>query len=162
MERNLLQVAESERLALRLLSLNDLEEIKRLFREVFMAPPWNDDWSDERQLDEYLRDLLEVRTPLCYGLYVDGILTGVSIGSIRHWWGGTEYHIEEIFVKKQEQGKGYGTNFLNLIEGELPKKGVTQIFLQTETTVPAYDFYRKLGFDELKNHVSFFKNLKKQ
>lgn len=143
------------------LSLDDFEEIKKLFKEVFMAPPWNDDWSDDNQLNEYLHDLMEVRTPLCYGLYVDDILTGVSIGNIRHWCGGTEYFIEELFVKISEQGKGYGAEFLRLIENELPSKGVIQIFLQTETTVPAYKFYKNRGFTELKNHVSFFKDLKK-
>ena len=34
------------------------DEIKELFRSVFMAPPWNDDWSDENQLNEYLLDLI--------------------------------------------------------------------------------------------------------
>ena len=29
-------------------------EIKSLFREVFSAPPWNEDWSDDDQLDNYL------------------------------------------------------------------------------------------------------------
>lgn len=142
------------------LSLNDFEEIKKLFRDVFMAPPWNDDWSDDNQLNEYLRDLMEVRTPLCYGFYVDSLLTGVSIGSIRHWWGGTEYHIEELFIKTSEQGKGYGTEFFNMIEKDIPSKGATQIFLQTETTVPAYKFYKNRGFNELNTHVSFFKDLK--
>ena len=38
------------------LSIKDIEIIKDLFRSVFMAPPWNDDWSDDEQLDNYLRD----------------------------------------------------------------------------------------------------------
>lgn len=144
------------------LSLKNLDEIKKLFREVFMSPPWNDDWSDENQLNEYLLDLMEVRTPLIYGFYVEGVLTAVSIGSIRHWWGGTEYHVEEFFVRTTEQKKGYGTEFFNLIEKSIPEKGAAQIFLQTESNVPAYDFYKKRGFVELKNHVSFFKELERK
>lgn len=95
------------------LSAENFDDIKKLFKEVFMTPPWNDDWSNENQLNEYLLDLMEVRTPLVYGFYVDEVLTGVSIGSIRHWWGGTEYHIEEFFVRTSEQKKGYGTEFFN-------------------------------------------------
>lgn len=143
------------------LTLKDFDAIKKLFKEVFMAPPWNDDWSDENQLNEYLLDLMEVRTSLVYGLYVKEVLTGVSIGNIRHWWGGTEYHIEELFIKTSEQGKGLGTKFVDMIEAAIPAKGAKQIFLQTETTVPAYEFYKKRGFDELKTHVSFFKELEK-
>ena len=143
------------------LSAENFDDIKKLFKEVFMSPPWNDDWSNENQLNEYLLDLMEVRTPLVYGFYVDEVLTGVSIGSIRHWWGGTEYHIEEFFVRTSEQKKGYGTEFFNMIEKSIPAKGATQIFLQTESNVLAYDFYRKRGFTELKNHVSFFKEITK-
>ena len=143
------------------LSLENFDEIKRLFKDVFMSPPWNDDWSNETQLNEYLRDLMEVRIPLVYGFYADDVLTGVSIGNIRHWWGGTEYHVEEFFVRTSEQNKGYGTEFFTMIEKSIPAKGATQIFLQTELNVPAYDFYRKRGFVELKNHVSFFKDLRK-
>lgn len=49
------------------LTITDLEEIKELFRSVFTAPPWNEDWSDGQQLDEYMRDLIEVRGFLLYG-----------------------------------------------------------------------------------------------
>ena len=30
---------------------SSFEDIKTLFRSVFTQPPWNDDWSDEEQLD---------------------------------------------------------------------------------------------------------------
>ncbi|MBQ6559836.1 MAG: hypothetical protein IJL85_03300 [Erysipelotrichaceae bacterium] len=28
------------------------DEMKQLFKEVFSAPPWNEDWSDGEQLDK--------------------------------------------------------------------------------------------------------------
>ena len=60
------------------LNRNDLPEIMNLFRETFTGPPWNEDWQNE-QLEDYLRDLTEVRTPVILGMYADDILTGVSI-----------------------------------------------------------------------------------
>lgn len=75
--------------------------------------------------------------------------------------GGTEYHVEEFFIRTADQEKSYGTEFFNLIEKSIPVKGATQIFLQTESNVPAYNFHKKRGFIELKNHVSFFKELGK-
>ena len=36
---------------------------------------------------------------------------------------------------------------------------LVQIFLQTENNVPAYSFYLKNGFHELKEHVSFAKQV---
>lgn len=132
-------------------------QIKELFYNVFTQPPWNDDWSDEAQLDHYLKDLMEVRTPLLYGLYENDKLIGVSIGNIRHWHGGTEYFIEEFFIQTDLQNQRYGSEFLSRIETDLSRHSIHQIFLMTERHKPAYDFYRKNGFEELKEHVSFFK-----
>lgn len=145
---------------IRELTTSDLDIIKELFISVFSAPPWNDDWSDEKQLEEYLLDLMQTRTPLCLGLYENNELVGISLGNIRHWWGGTEYYIEEFLIKTSQQGKGLGKKFLSLIEHLLPEKGAEQIFLMTERNVPAYSFYKKCGFNELTDHAAFFKELK--
>lgn len=142
---------------LREYSINDFAVIKALFKSVFTSPPWNEDWSDDSQLENYLKDLMEVRTPLILGLVEDDVLLGVSIGNIRHWCRGTEYFIEELCIRTDMQGKGYGTMFMALIEKYLKEHGYSQIYLQTERTVPAYMFYKSLGFDELADHVSFFK-----
>ena len=147
---------------LRELSMENFEEIRSMFLEVFTAEPWNDDWSDDRQLREYLLDLMTVRTPLQLGLYKDGELIGISLGNIRHWWGGTEYYIEEICIRTSEQGRGLGTKFFELIAELIPSKGAAQIYLTTEKHVPAYEFYKKLGFQELDDHTAFFKELESE
>ena len=139
--------------------LDDLnfEEIKALFKSVFMGPPWNDDWSDDNQLTEYLLDLTKVRTPIQLGLYEDGKLAGFSLGKVHHWWGGTEYCIDELCIKTELQGKGLGSKFIMLIEEYLKEHDIHQIFLMTGRDMPAYNFYKKRGFEELTDHVSFFK-----
>ena len=139
------------------LSINDFDVIKTLFRSVFTAPPWNDDWSDDEQLDDYLKDLMMVRTPLILGLMEGDDLVGVSIGNIRHWCRGTEYFIEELFVRTDMQGRGLGTAFMKSIESYLKERGIDQIFLHTERSKPSYEFYKKLGFTDLVELASFFK-----
>ena len=139
------------------LSIKDIEKIKVLFKSVFTVEPWNDDWSDEDQLDNYLRDIMEVRTPLILGLYDNGDFIGVSIGNIKHWCRGTEYFIEELCIRTDLQGRGYGTAFFTLIEDYLKERGINQIFLHTNPGVPAYSFYKKLGFTEVTDLVSFFR-----
>lgn len=146
---------------LRELDDSNFEEIKALYKAVFMGPPWNDDWSDDNQLTEYLLDLTKVRIPIRLGLYVDGKFVGFSIGDVRHWWGGTDYNIEELCIQTDLQGKGLGTKFMSLIEEYLETRGIHQIFLQTGRDMPAYEFYKKRGFEELTDHVSFFKDFKK-
>ena len=135
----------------------DLEEIKKLFRSVFSSPPWNEDWSDEQQLDEYLKDLIEVRGSLLFGLYEEEQLIGISLGKIKHWCGGTEYYIEELCIRNGYQGKGYGKEFFALIEGKIKERGIHTIYLMTDRNQPAYEFYKKIGFRELPELTSFFK-----
>lgn len=144
---------------LRLKQLNpeQIEEIKALFAEIFTAEPWNDDWSNPQQLHNYILDLIGNRNSLSLGLYDDNELIGLSLGSIIHWCTGTEYYIFEFCIKAEIQRKGVGTEFLRMVEEHSKAKGATHIFLQTERTVPAYHFYLKNSFTELKDHVSLFK-----
>ena len=144
---------------LKRIGTDEAEEIKELFLRVFTAEPWKDDWSDREQLDAYIHDLTGQGNSLTYGLYENGKLTGVSMGNIKHWFTGTEYYIDEFCIRPDRQGRGLGTLFLNEIEKAIKDLGLTQLFLQTESTVPAYHFYRKNGFNELKEHVSFAKQI---
>ena len=132
-------------------------EIKRMFREVFGMPPWNEDWSDDAQLENYIRDLTEVRNPIVLGLFEDDALIGFSIGRIKHWCGGTEYFIEELCLRAEYHGRGYGREFFSLIEGRLKELGLNSVFLVTDRNMPAYGFYRHIGFTELPELAAFFK-----
>ncbi len=80
-------------------------------------------------------------------------MLGLSMGNIKHWYSGTEYYIDEFCIK--EQGRGLGKCFLDKIEEYILQMGICMIFLQTERNVPAYSFYQRNGFFELKDHVSF-------
>lgn len=74
---------------IRKLEANQMENIKKLFKSVFMNDPWNDDWSDSEQLNNYILDLTGNRNSLSIGLYDGDELVGVSLGSIMHWCSGT-------------------------------------------------------------------------
>ncbi len=144
-------------LEIRKLEINQIDEIKTLFKNVFMNEPWNDDWSNEEQLDEYMLDLSGNRNSLAIGLYDAEELVAVSLGSIMHWCTGTEYYIYEFFVTRERQGKGLGTEFIKDIIEYVKKLEVNHIFLQTERDLPAYSFYQKVGFKELEGHASLVK-----
>ncbi|MBR6599325.1 MAG: GNAT family N-acetyltransferase, partial [Oscillospiraceae bacterium] len=105
-------------------------------------------------------DLTGNRNSLAIGLFEDDEFIGMALGSIKHWYTGTEYYIDEFCIKSQKQGKGIGTKFLAMVEKFVEEKGISHIFLQTERTVPAFEFYKKNGFTELCDHVSFVKELK--
>ena len=134
------------------------EKLKELFRSVFSAPPWNEDWSDE-QLDSYMRELIEVRGSIIYGLFDQDEFIGMSVGKIRHWCGGTEYFIEELCIRSDYQGRGCGREFLSLIEEKIKARGLNTLFLMTERSQPAYEFYKHIGFTELPELTAFAKEL---
>lgn len=145
------------KLDLKELNVNQIEEIKSFFVSVFMREPWNDDWSDGEQLHSYIMDLIGNPNSLVLGFYENGEMIGLSMGGIKHWYSGTEYYIDELCIKTEEQGHGLGTRFVKEIEAFLEKRGIRDIFLQTEREMPAYQFYQKKGFIALKDHVSFYK-----
>ena len=144
---------------LRVLTDANLEELTALFASVFTAAPWHDDWSEAEQLRQYILDLTDNRNSLTLGYYDGNEMIGLSMGHIRHWYEGTEYMIDELCVRTDCQGRGVGTAFLRDMEAFLRQRGMKHIFLLTERTVPAYRFYRKNGFIELKDNVALSRRL---
>lgn len=138
---------------------SDAADIEELFVNVFTKEPWNDDWSNKNQLQLYIQDLIGQNNSLTFGLYEGTELVGISLGHIRHWYSGTEYYIDELCISTAKQGKGIGTLFIDKIEKACKKFGLTHIFLLTENNVPAFEFYKKRSFYELKNNVAFAKKL---
>ena len=142
------------------LGTGDKGIIKELFRSVFTNAPWNDDWSDDEQLDNYIMDLTGNRNSLSLGYFEEGKLVGMTLGNIKHWFRGTEYVIDEFCILTERQGSGLGSAFIEAVERYLSEHGVCAVFLQTDEDMPAYQFYKKRGFTELKGHVSFYKGLR--
>ena len=133
--------------------------IRTLFYSVFTKEPWNDDWSDENQLTHYIHDLVGQNTSLTYGLFDGTELIGVSMGHIKHWYTGTQYCIDELCVSTARQGQGIGTLFLEEIGKACKESGIRHLFLLTEDNVPAYEFYQKQGFYQLKHNAAFAREL---
>ena len=136
-----------------------LPQMAELYKNAFRGEPWNDDWSDPVQLNEYVKEISGGYNALNYGLISNGRLIAMSLGMIRHWWEGTNYNIEEFCVAPELQGQGIGSKFMKLIEKEIKQMGLAGIFLQTDNDKPSYRFYQKNGFKELKDSVSFVKTL---
>lgn len=141
------------------LKLADMETVKQLFLSVFSQDPWNDDWSDEEQLDRYIGDLLSHPRALCFGLFDQDKLIALSLGYIRYWYEGTEYRIEEFCMSRDYQGQGHGASFLADIEKQLADRKIVHILLQTERNLSAYSFYKKCGFRALEEDVSMVKKV---
>ncbi len=132
------------------LYFSDMEMVKELFLSVFSQEPWNDDWSDEEQLDCYIGDLLGHSRALCFGLFDQEKLIGLSLGYIRYWYEGTEYRIEEFCISRDYQGQGHGASLLADIEKQLADRKIVHILLQTRTQPFSLFFLQKMRFPSLR------------
>lgn len=141
------------------LTIEKIDIIKSFFKDIFMREPWNDDWSDDEQLHQYITDIIGNRNSLAFGLFEEEQLLGLALGNIKHWYTGTEFFVEEFCVKTEMQGQGLGTEFLRLLEVELRVRDIKTIFLMTGKEMPAFAFYKKNGFEEIINHVSLKKDI---
>ena len=145
---------------LRQLGMEELGTIRDLFVEIFSRPPWNDRWDDSAQLERYMEELLGAPNSLALGLFEAGVLIGISLGRIRHWYQGTEYWIDELGIHPSAQGRGAGRRFLERIGGCLRERKVAAVVLLTDRGVPAYRFYQSNGFVEQSGSVLFVKDLR--
>ena len=143
-----------------LLNQSDLSDMAELYKSAFYGEPWNDDWSDEKQLMEYIKEKSGGYHAINYGLRIDGKLVAISLGQITHWWEGTNYNIEELYVDPDCQGQGIGSRFISMIEDDIRGRGLAGIFLQTDNDKPSYRFYHKNKFGDLDAHVSLYKNIR--
>ena len=143
----------------RVLDETYLPQIAQLYKAAFQGEPWNDDWSDTEQLNEYIKEISCNYRSLNYGLFINGELSAISIGMIRHWWEGTNYNIEEFCVATDKRGQGIGSRFMAMIEKDIRSRGLCGIFLQTDADKPSYGFYHKNGFFDLDAHVSLYKRV---
>jgi aminoglycoside 6'-N-acetyltransferase I len=148
-----------ENIQVRELSAADGERVEHLFLSVFTRDPWNDDWSDKDQLHAYMSDISGNPNSLSLGLFEADELVGISLGSVIHWFSGTEYYIREFCVSTDLQHKGYGSYFLEKIQRCLAEKSITAIILSTDKDTSAYRFYLKNGFSEMEKNVFFYKNI---
>ena len=143
---------------IRELGIDDIEFVKRTMLEIFSGEPWNDTWTDE-QLHQYILELMSNKNSLSFGAYKDDILIGISLGKIKSWYEGTEYWIDEFGILPMMQQNGNGSAFMNEIEIAAAEKGIEYIVLLTERNVPAYQFYKRNGFNEKEETVFFFKQI---
>lgn len=64
---------------IRELSIDNIENIKKLMLDIFSGEPWNDVWTD-KQLHTYVSELTGNKNSLSFGVYLYGNLIGMALG----------------------------------------------------------------------------------
>jgi ribosomal protein S18 acetylase RimI-like enzyme len=147
------------KLEIKRFTIQDMEVCVELYNEVFSADPWYDEWTSTEQIKNYLNEL--VANPVFEGFvaYDSSDIIAVCLGHKRSWWTGKEFFIDELFVAKNMQGKGIGTQLLDYVESNRLIGDCVRLILLTNNDLPAEKFYLKRGFKRNNKRIIMVKNL---
>ena len=138
---------------IRTMKREDIPACAELLRSVYNNELWQCRWSRETAI-EYLTDFFCMAKFVGYVMVENGEILGALFAREKVWWSGSEVYVEELFVKRSHQGRGYGTMLIKRVEQYVQENSLAGITLSTNRYAPAADFYRRNGFKDCE-HVLF-------
>jgi len=138
---------------IRKMKQEDVSACADIMCSVYNNEMWRCRWSKEVAI-EYLTDFYNMEKFVGYVVEAEGEILGGLFAHEKVWWNNSEVFVEEMFVKPEHQGKGYGTLLLKEVEKYIGEKGLAGITLSTNRYAPAPLFYKKNGFVDCE-HVLF-------
>ena len=72
-----------------------------------------------------------------------------------------QVYVDELWITKEEQGKGIGKEVMKFIEEFYKKKGIRKIHLVSKKSSGAFVFYKKLNYKESEELIFLEKSLRK-
>lgn len=125
------------------MEVRHIEACARIFvasyRDVYSEP-----WTVETATDR-LREIRETSPDYCFTLKVRNEIAGFICARTFVWYDGTRVWLEEVVVREQSRGRGYGNLLLRTLVDECRNRGVSGISLLSEEGSLAYDIYRRMG-----------------
>jgi len=128
------------------------EEVVAGFIDTYNAEPWNDAWVPETAA-RYLGEFRAMPRAIALVAVREERVVGAAYLHARTWQDGSEIYIDEFFVFPQAQRRGVGRALVAAIREAAAEIGAGDLTLLTDRDVPAFDFYRGLGFREGRTQV---------
>jgi GNAT superfamily N-acetyltransferase len=135
-----------------ILSSNEIVAIAKLGKQL------NPKLSEE-ELQDYLIQMFAFDNYICFGVFQDGQLIGISSGwtTIR-FYSGKQLEVDNVIIDETYQSKGVGKLFFEYIEDWAKKNSYKTIELNTYVqNSKSHKFYYNQGFSVLGFH--FWKQL---
>lgn len=83
-------------------------------------------------------------------------MVGCSLGFLRPWYQGKEYHMDTFLIVNNYQKKGLGNMFMREIKNELIKRNIPTIVLDTDRGTIAEKFYLNNQFYTIDNSITLY------
>lgn len=133
---------------IRSFSQTNLQKCCELYINVFNAPPWNDEWTNETA-HTYLKELTDHKRFLGFTLWTNEQLTGAVFAHMKNHYRGDEIYIDELFISPDHQRKGHGMLLMDEVEKYAKENSFISVTLLTGVKKPAFNFYEKRGYKHL-------------
>ena len=135
-----------------------------LFISVFSRAPWHDVFESKDAVMNFFHAFIRLPNFKGYQLIDNNNqVIGLSIGFIKPWLKNGElryeYFLDQYCIDYTQQGKGFGKYFMREIEERLKSENINDIILNTDLSSPAYSFYIKTGFQDMREYGFLSKEL---
>jgi len=128
---------------------NDLKEIANILKTESSKKPYNDKWTKKRAFKEVTGFFKQKDI---YIAIINKKITGFIVSSIC-LDNKKKAYIDELWLKSKYQRKGIGKSLVRFIENKYKQKGIKILRLVSSKKSKAFEFYKKVGFKELKHLV---------
>ena len=137
----------------------DFTACVNIFHDAFTAPPLSYTFITHEKTRRYLRDLTNTPGFMGFVYILDNEIVAFCFGKADDYFYPLSFKIDELAVLPTLHGKKMGATFMHAIEKYLQERGYSEATLQTARSIPAYTFYRKIGYTEVKETVNLTKPL---
>jgi GNAT superfamily N-acetyltransferase len=148
-----------ENLIFKKMKRKKIVECADLYIDTFSRYPWNDVFDSREKVINFFKNHLRYKGHLCYMVILDNKVIALCLGMKKPWIDGIEYYIDEFCVKYDLQGRGIGSWFIQKVEEDIKKHGMTGMLLNTQRGYPSQKFYEKNGFHTIRNLLVLAKKL---
>lgn len=142
----------NEKIEFKILSIKELNEISVLGQQL------NSKLTLE-QIQLYLSQMFEQPNYICFGVYLNEKLIGISSGwTTVRFYSGKQLEVDNVIIDSHVQSKGIGKQFFQFIENWAKENDYKTIELNTYVqNSKSHKFYFNLGYSILGFH--FWKNI---
>ena len=135
----------------------DISSCAEVYISAYGAEPWNEKY-DKQSVEKYISDYLGSKTKQCFAARENGKIIGIALGKIVPSINIPFLRIEDFCISAEEQGKGFGTEFIKLVFEKSKELGCDSVLLGTLRDFPSHKFYLKIGFSDVDS-VLLYKEL---
>ena len=135
----------------------DISPCAEVYISAYGTKPWNEKY-DKESAEKYISDYLGSETKQCFAAEEKGKIIGIALCIVVPAIDMPFLRVEDFCISAEEQGKGFGTEFIKLVFEKAKELGCDSVLLGTQKDFPSHRFYLKNGFSEVDS-VLLFKEL---